>query len=83
MKKSPFKNTENSWGEGGSPKTPWNGKSWGGGAKKRREESSVEEVWIFSGTTHPINIGKVNYAFLRDQKMFFFRTGNELVHTMP
>ena len=27
----PFKNSGNSWGGGGSPKTPRNGKSWGVG----------------------------------------------------
>ena len=34
--KSSFENFGNSWGEGGSSKTPWNGKSWGvGGANQR------------------------------------------------
>ena len=30
-----------------------------------------------------INIGKVNFAFPRDLKMSFLRTGNELAHTVP
>jgi len=28
--KPPFKNSGNSWGEGGHQRPPWNGKSWGG-----------------------------------------------------
>ena len=41
MKKSPCKNSGNSWGVG-----------WGVQIK----ESSLAEVWIFSGTTHSQNM---------------------------
>ena len=51
MKKSPFKNSGNSWGEGGHLRPLWNGKSWGVGGVQIKE-SSVGGVWIFSGTTH-------------------------------
>ena len=40
-------------GEGGSSKTPLNGKSWGVGRGVQIKESSVGGgVWIFSGTIH-------------------------------
>ena len=68
----------------GLSKTPLERKILGsGGVGVQIKESSVGEVWIFSRTTHSINIGKVNYVFSRDQKLSFLRTGNELVHTMP
>ena len=48
MKKSPFKNSGNSWpgGKGGHTKPPWNRKSWGVGGG-----GAMVGVWIFSGTT--------------------------------
>ena len=53
IKKSPFKNSGNSWGKGGGGviKDPFrmeNPGRW----RVRIKESSVGEVWIFSGTTH-------------------------------
>ena len=82
MKKSLFKNSGNSWGDG-VIKDPLGTENPGGWGGVQIKESSVGEVWIFSRTTHSIKIEKVNYAFSRDQKMSFLRTGNELVHTMP
>ena len=45
------KNSGNSWGEEGSSKTPWNGKSWGWGGANQRVFRGGGGVWIFSGTT--------------------------------
>ena len=52
MKKSLFKNSGNSWGEGGLSKTPLEQKILGGGGGGVQiKVSSVGGVWIFSGTT--------------------------------
>ena len=49
MKKSPFKNSGNSWGEGGVIKEPLGTENPGGGVQIK--VSSVGGVRIFSGTT--------------------------------
>ena len=49
-KKSPFKNSGNSWGEGGHQR-PLEHKILGGWGVQIKEYS-VGQVWIFSGTTH-------------------------------
>ena len=53
MKKSLFKNSGNSWeeGGGGSSKTPLEWKILGGGGGVQIKESSMGGVWVFSGTT--------------------------------
>ena len=63
MKKSPFKNSGNSWGEGGVIKDPLgmeNPGGWGGGGFKSKCLSSVLVVWIFSGTTPYYCLGVVD-----------------------
>ena len=51
----PFKNFGNSWGEGGSSKTPLERKILGGGGGGVNQgvfRGGGGGVWIFSGTTH-------------------------------
>ena len=70
MKKSPFKNSENSLGEGGLPKTPWNRKSWGvGGDANQRvfRGGGMDIFWNHTFRKYPE--GKL-HVFKRPEDVF-------------
>ena len=82
MKKSLFKNSGNSWEDGGSSKTPWNGKSWGVGVQIKRvfRRRGMDIFWNFT-FTRLNNLKNDSNKTPENQKLTRFLSGCLFVYT--